>query len=185
MVVDRLRVFNPRAKFSFLVHDISRMRRTLFDKALRPLGITRAQWWVLGNMSRHSDEGMMQSELARLLETGKVNVGGMIDRLEAAGLVYRQADAHDRRVKRIYITDKGFDMLTKIAFVGNKLDRLLFEGIDEDEMRITGDVMARIKTNIRDAMADSDDPAWLGRDQLIDDGDGDEDDTIEVAAAAK
>ena len=28
-------------RIGFLVHDVSRMRRTLFDQAMKPLGITR------------------------------------------------------------------------------------------------------------------------------------------------
>ncbi len=152
--MDRLRITHPRARFGFLVHDISRMRRTLFDKELKPLGITRAQWWLLGNLSRHSDTGMNQTELAHLLETGKVSVGGMIDRLEASKLVERKPDPTDRRGKRIYITDSGFDMLEKIAIVGNRLDRLVFEGIDEDAVVIATEVMAQAKANIRKALSD-------------------------------
>lgn len=76
----------PRTKFSFLIQDIPRMRRTFLDHALRPLGITRAQWWALGNISRHAEDGMHQTELTTVLETGKVSVGGLIDRLEESGL---------------------------------------------------------------------------------------------------
>lgn len=61
-----MRVASSRAKFGFLIHDVSRMRRTFFDASLRPAGITRAQWWALGNISRHADEGMIQTELARV-----------------------------------------------------------------------------------------------------------------------
>src|SRR5215210_165820 len=77
----------PEAKpfrFGFLIHDVSRMRRTLFDEEMKPLGITRSQWWALSALSRRND-GMMQVDLAKLLEVGKVTVGGLIDRLEATG----------------------------------------------------------------------------------------------------
>lgn len=147
-----MRQATPRAKFSFLLHDVSRMRRTFFDQALKPLGITRAQWWALGNISRHADDGMIQTELANILETGKVSVGGLIDRLEEAGLVYRSPDRIDRRVKRIFITDKGFDMLDHIAIVGDKLDSMLFQNIPDDELAAAADVIARAKVNLRAAL---------------------------------
>ena len=147
-----MRPATPRAKFSFLVHDVSRMRRTFFDQALKPLGITRAQYWALGNISRHTDDGMIQTELARILETGKVSVGGLIDRLEEAGLVYRQADKTDRRVKRIFMTDKGFDMLDHIAVVGDELDAQLFRDISDEDLAIAADVIARAKANLRLAL---------------------------------
>ncbi len=147
-----MRPATPRAKFSFLIHDVSRMRRTFFDQALKPLGITRAQYWALGNISRHSEDGMIQTELARILETGKVSVGGLIDRLEEAGLVYRQADKADRRVKRIFITEAGFEMLDHIAVVGDKLDAALFRDITDDELAVAADVIARAKANLRQAL---------------------------------
>src|SRR3546814_1021835 len=78
----------PSAKqfrFGFLVHDVSRMRRTLFDQVMKPLGITRSQWSVLAWLSRGGNEGVMQVDLARQLDVGKVTIGGLIDRLEASG----------------------------------------------------------------------------------------------------
>ena len=59
-------------RIGFLVHDVSRMRRTLFDQAMKPLGITRSQWWVLSQLSRHVRTGMLQTDLARDLDVGKV-----------------------------------------------------------------------------------------------------------------
>lgn len=150
-----MRPATPRAKFSFLIHDVSRMRRTFFDQALKPLGITRAQWWALGNISRHADEGMIQTELANILETGKVSVGGLIDRLEEAGLVYRKPDKADRRVKRIYITEKGYEVLDHIKVVGDELDALLFENVSDKELAAAADVMVRVKNNIRAALKGS------------------------------
>lgn len=147
-----MRPATPRAKFSFLIHDVSRMRRTFFDQALKPLGITRAQWWALGNISRHADEGMIQTELAHILETGKVSAGGLIDRLEDAGLVFRQPDKVDRRVKRIFITGKGHEMLDHISVVGDQLDSVLFANISDDELAAAADVISRAKANIREAL---------------------------------
>lgn len=147
-----MRQVSPRARFNFLVHDVSRMRRTFIDQALKPLGITRAQWWALGNISRHAEDGMIQTELANILETGKVSVGGLIDRLEEAGLVYRQADKVDRRVKRIFITAKGFEMLDHMASVGDSLDRMLFADMPDEALAQACDVLSRVKHNIREAL---------------------------------
>ncbi len=47
------------------------------------------------------------SELAGALRCDNSNVTGIVDRLEARGLVERQADPADRRVKRLVLTDAG------------------------------------------------------------------------------
>src|SRR5204862_397702 len=82
-------------RLGFLIHDVSRLRRSAFDRCLKPLNVTRSQWWVLAYLSR--EDGMTQSQLAEELDLGKVAVGGLIDRLEKSGLVRRDADATDRR----------------------------------------------------------------------------------------
>lgn len=70
-------------RLGFLVHDVSRLRRTVLDKELKPLGITRSQWWVLANLSRNSGEGMMQTELAKFLDIGKVALDAVMARRPA------------------------------------------------------------------------------------------------------
>ncbi len=81
---------NTGLRFGFLIHDVSRLRRVAVDRALKPLGITRAQWWVLAFLSRR--DGMTQTALAADLDLTKVAIGGLLDRMESAGFVERRAD---------------------------------------------------------------------------------------------
>ena len=60
---------NWELRLGFLVHDVSRLRRRVVDKALKPLGVTRSQWWVLAFLSR--SDGMSQVALADELDLGK------------------------------------------------------------------------------------------------------------------
>ena len=64
------RDLNTGLRFGFLIHDVSRLRRVAVDRALKPLGITRAQWWVLAFLSRR--DGMTQTALAADLDLTKV-----------------------------------------------------------------------------------------------------------------
>jgi len=47
-------------RLGYLIHDVSRLRRMMFDRALAPLGITRSQWWVLAFISRK--DGLPQTQ---------------------------------------------------------------------------------------------------------------------------
>ena len=53
------------------------------------------------------DKPIPMSGLATALACHASNVTGLVDRLEEAGLVVRQASAEDRRVKNIELTPKG------------------------------------------------------------------------------
>jgi DNA-binding MarR family transcriptional regulator len=100
-------------RIGFRIDDVSRLRRTVMDNAVRPIGVTRSQWWVLANLSRHNGEGMMQTELAKVMGVGKVTLGGRIDRLEASGIVARQAKPQDRHAKRVVITPRCSKLLPR------------------------------------------------------------------------
>lgn len=136
-------------RVGFLVHDVSRMRRRLFDLEAKALGITRSQWWVLGNLSRHHNDGIMQTGLAALLDVGKVTIGGIVDRLEASGYVVRKPDANDRRAKHVHITASGRHVLQQLAAVGREFNTKVCAGISDREIRLAERVLSKMKANIK------------------------------------
>ncbi|MEN3976839.1 MarR family transcriptional regulator [Emcibacter sp. SYSU 3D8] len=134
-------------RLSFLIHDVSRMRRTAFDLYMKPHGVTRSQWWVLSNLSRH--DGMMQTELAAILDVGKVTVGGLVERLEQAGWVERRPDTADRRAKRVHLTAKARQLLDGIRQAGHKMNELAFDGLSRQNRRDLFQLLSRIKDNLK------------------------------------
>lgn len=146
-------VKRPSAKqfrFGFLVHDLSRIRRTVIDQILRPYGVTRSQWSVLSALSRSNNNGMMQVDLARLMEMGKVTIGGLIDRLEASGHVERRADRADRRAKRVFITEQGFAVIQTMIVVSGKINRRMLKGLTPIEVETVERVMLLVKSNLKE-----------------------------------
>lgn len=141
-------------RLGFLIHDVSRLRRTVIDKALKPLGITRSQWWVLSNLARNSSHEMVQTELANVLDIGKVALGGLLDRLEASGYIERKADPADRRAKRVVMTRKGEKVLEQMQEQGTDLNRDTLRGITEAEVRLAEDIMHRMKKRLMEMDAD-------------------------------
>lgn len=135
-------------RLGFLVHDVSRLRRTAVDKALKPLGVTRSQWWVLANLSRHSGGSMMQTELAKVLDVGKVALGGLLDRLESNDYIVRTVDATDRRAKRIDMTPRALELLAGIEERVLKLNADMVRDITPEEIMQTEDILHRMKKRL-------------------------------------
>jgi DNA-binding MarR family transcriptional regulator len=63
------------------------------------------QFFALRRLHMHGSSPM--SELAQFLACDRSNVTGIIDRLEARGLVERGASPGDRRVRLLALTDAG------------------------------------------------------------------------------
>lgn len=87
-----------------LMRAYQRMQREL-DRLLDAAGLTLPQFDVLANLGM--SEGITQQELAERLLVTKGNVCGVLDRMEAAGLVERRPDPKDRRANRLYLTRQG------------------------------------------------------------------------------
>jgi DNA-binding MarR family transcriptional regulator len=135
-------------RVGFLIHDVSRLRRTVVDKALRPLGVTRSQWWVLANLTRHNGGGMMQTELSKVMDVGKVTLGGLIDRLEASEYVERRPEPGDRRAKRVVMTPKGVKLLGRIQKIAKVVNSEIMTGIPANDILRTERVLHKMKQQL-------------------------------------
>jgi len=139
---------NERIRIGFLIHDVSRLRRTAFDQRLKPLDITRSQWWVLAGVSRHGDQGITQTELAKVLDLGKVALGGLIDRLEERSFVERRADPSDRRINRVFLTKKGNVVLERMAKIGMDMNAKVMHGISLERQHMLAKTLHDMKENL-------------------------------------
>jgi DNA-binding MarR family transcriptional regulator len=133
-------------RLGFLMHDVSRLRRSVFDEFVKPLGVTRSQWWVLAYLSRH--DGMIQSDLAAMLDLGRAALGGLIDRLESSGLLERRADAQDRRAKRVYLSAAGHRIVKEMRVHSHAMSERILEGLDRQDRLVLADLLSRVKGNL-------------------------------------
>jgi DNA-binding MarR family transcriptional regulator len=84
-----------------------RLQEELVDAGHPPLA-----WYdVLVNLSHAPDRRMRMSELARSTAFSRSGLTRLVDRMEAAGLVVRQACPTDRRGAFCVLTDAGFAAL--------------------------------------------------------------------------
>jgi len=130
-------------RFGFLLHDVSRLRRVALDRELKPLGITRSQWWVLAFLSRR--DGMTQTALAADLDLTKVAIGGLLDRMESAGLTQRRSDESDARIRRVFLSRAGHRLVRDIR---NKVEAIEVEMLSSNsasEIRQTAECLHRMK----------------------------------------
>jgi DNA-binding MarR family transcriptional regulator len=130
----------------YLIHDVSRLRRSAFDRCIKPLNVTRSQWWVLAFLSRK--DGMTQTRLAEELDVGKVAMGGLIDRLERSGFVRRELDATDRRVKRIFLELPSKRLIQKMRKINHEFNQTVLAHLADKELAATAKALHTMKSNL-------------------------------------
>lgn len=100
----------------FRLYQCANMLHKTGTRAVEKEGLTTQQWAVLGALSRSEAEGGMSvGDLARYLKVSRQNLSGQIGRMARDGHIKLQADAKDRRAKRITMTLHGRKIWEKDA----------------------------------------------------------------------
>jgi len=126
---------------------LARLIRTEADKRARAHGMTRAQWTILLNLERQP--GLLQKELAELLEVEPITVARLVDRLEARGMVERRGDPTDRRCWRLHLTDASRPLMSEIGAQLGDLATIVTAGLPIETLEI----VAAALSSMRDAIA--------------------------------
>ena len=137
---------SPDEPVGFLISDVARLMRTVFDRRVRKLGLTRAQWLVLTRL--HRRPGASQSELADMMEVEKATAGRLIDRLEAKGWVERRAQAGDRRINRVYLTAEAERVHKRIWRVAEATVDDALDDLSEREAGQLLKLLSRVKSRL-------------------------------------
>lgn len=130
----------------FLVHDVARLMRTVFDRRMRELGLTRSQWWVLTHL--YFREGITQTEFSAVLEIERASLGRLLDRLEEKGWLERRADPADRRIKRVYLTGEVEPLMRTMRARAASVRSITLAGLAPEEAERLIENLVRVKSNL-------------------------------------
>ncbi|MFD8691726.1 MarR family winged helix-turn-helix transcriptional regulator [Streptomyces sp. NPDC059651] len=107
----------------FLVWRLSMKWRVAMDRALGPLGLTHAQYSLLGSLVGMQRAGLRPSQRALADHTGleALYVSKLARSLESAGLVERSTDPADTRAVQLSLTDEGLAVADRAVEVVRRL----------------------------------------------------------------
>lgn len=139
--------------FGWVTTDIARLMRTVFDRRVKALGITRPQWLAIVRLNRRP--GASQSELADMMEIEKAPAGKIVDRLQERGWVERRADPVDRRINRIFLTERGERVFAVISPIAQSTVSDAVSDLSDREIALMMQLLDRVKSRLSD-LAESD-----------------------------
>jgi len=109
-------------------------------------GITQGIAYVLILIN---EEGVPATKIAPLMGMGTSSLTRLLKKMEVDGLIYRQADEVDKRVVRIFLTEKGNQLREKAKAVVLNFNEKLFKKISKKEMEDFVKVSAIIREQIK------------------------------------
>lgn len=103
---------NLRTLPGHVTRRVHQLAVALFNEEVGELNLTPVQYSSLQTIC--DQPGIDQTSLANAIGYDKATIGGVIDRLEARGLVVRNMAPTDRRLRLITPTEAGYEMLQAV-----------------------------------------------------------------------
>lgn len=119
--------------------------------ALEPLGLNLSQYDILANLARQPD--LAQGELAGRLLVGKSAVSMTLPDLERRGLITRERDADDGRIRRLKLTQKGKELASRALAAHAAILDLMMSNTEPDDAARVEAAMGRIYQALKAARA--------------------------------
>lgn len=108
--------------------------------------LTREQWTILVQLWKQ--DGVSQQVIADETGRDKPSTTRLLDHLERDGYLQRRADATDRRLNLIFLTENGIAAERAVMQVANQALDDITEGVTEEEMATVKRVFEKIYRNI-------------------------------------
>ena len=115
---------------------------TRFTAVMDDAGLTPIQWAALVTTSQRP--GLDQSTLSREIYIDTSTIAGVLDRLEARGLIQRRLSAQDRRLRLLYLTDEGTALLKQASVAVVGMQKWLVEPLTVDERAMFTQLMLKV-----------------------------------------
>ena len=110
------------------------------------IGLHRGQPFMLRIL--WAEEGLTQADLARRLHRTPATITNMLQRLQKAGFVERRPDPQDQRISRVYLTEAGREIQSRVEQVWQENEERTLDGFSDSEIATLWSYLERIRENL-------------------------------------
>lgn len=136
---------------SYRLGRLIRVLNTCTDQAmtnaLAAMELTGSQGRLMGYIA-HSKTPPCAKDIEEAFQLSHPTVSGLLARLEKKGFIEFRPDEHDKRCKRIYILDKGYQLHEMIHEAIDHNEAILVQNFTEDEKALFHDLLIRAIHNM-------------------------------------
>lgn len=140
--------FHLDLSFGYIVNRAAHRLEYELLQALKKNGydITPQQWAVLNRLWDH--DGLSQAEIADVTFKDRPVITRIVDILERKGVIVRRPDEQDRRIVRVYLTEKGRDYQGMLVPLAEGLLERGRSGITDEELKCMTITLQKIIVNL-------------------------------------
>ena len=94
-------------------------------------------------------DGLYQTQIANILGKDRPNITRMIDILETKGFIRPEKDATNRRILKVYITEKGQKKAEIVAPLKERMETVQMQNVTFEEVEQMITTLRKIRNNIQ------------------------------------
>lgn len=127
--------FSEKFPYIFYIKTLAQRLKDTSDFYLEEYGINTSLGMLLGqiNCSQENNETINRKLLENALKITGPSVSNLLNKLEILETISRQPCEYDNRNLNINITDKGVDLLNNTNIALKEVDKLLTNGMTDEE----------------------------------------------------
>jgi len=114
-----------------LINKLAHAMALDMDRRLKSYDVTMSQWAILKQLWRQ--EGRSQVDLQDLLGLDAATVTGLVQRMAHLGLILRRPDPGDKRMQRVFLTERGRALEQITAVFEEEVNAHALAGFSTDE----------------------------------------------------
>ncbi|MFT4402097.1 MarR family winged helix-turn-helix transcriptional regulator [Bacillus sp. SW14] len=108
--------------------------------------LTKGQYLYLVRICENP--GIIQEKLAEMIKVDRTTAARAIKKLELKGFIEKKDDEHNKKIKKLFPTEKGNEVFPFIKRENDHSNRVALEGFSEREAETIFNFLQRVRKNI-------------------------------------
>ena len=132
--------------FGRYISILYRQASVFYSKEFNKFGIGAGQYMFMIHL--YKNDGISQEKLSELINIDKGTTAKAIKKLEELGYVERNKDISDKRVNKIYLTDKALEIKNEFLTSLNKWENMLTSNLSDEEILYGLKILNKLTKNV-------------------------------------
>jgi MarR family transcriptional regulator for hemolysin len=137
---------NLQSSIGFAIKSTEKTLERVLDLELKSrCGLTGGQWKIILVLAL--SDGLTQKKLAELIFVESPTLVPILDKMEKQGLVQRRPDSEDRRINRVFLSQKSKKLVDSITECLLDFRKSITRGIAQNKVDLANQVLQSIAHN--------------------------------------
>lgn len=125
---------------------IARALDSISNIEFKEIDLTKGQYLYLVRICENP--GIIQEQLIELIKVDRSTATRAIQKLELNGFIHKKDDPENKKIKRLFPTDKGKTAYPFIIRENEHSNLVALEGFSEEESLLASTLLRRIRKNV-------------------------------------